>query len=68
MGVGERMKNYVCCFCGNRIEGTVTALVAIANWNTADDSEQQASQQLFCHLNCIRNVVYNPNHIYIEED
>lgn len=44
---------YQCVFCGEEIEKGehVTSLLVTENWG----EEKEADQQLFCHLDCLRN-------------
>ena len=61
------MNKYMCCFCGDSIEGKITALLAVTSRNDDDNEENQQSQQLFCHLNCLRQAIKNPAYLYVEE-
>lgn len=61
------MGNYICCFCNTIINGGVTTLMAVTNWQDENEDNQQ-SQQLFCHLKCFEKAVYKPNFLYIDED
>lgn len=62
------MEQYVCCFCGEPIERKVTALLAVTNWSESENGENEESQQLFCHLSCLKQAIQNPDHLYIEEE
>ena len=59
------MDIYLCCFCGEAIQDKVTALLAVTNWQK--DEYYQENQQLFCHKECLRKSLDNPDHLYIEE-
>lgn len=61
------MEKYVCCFCANPIKGKVTALLAVTNWNEGDNEDNQESQQLFCHFDCLKRAIENEENLYIEE-
>lgn len=62
------MEQYACCFCGNLIEGKVTALLAVTNWSEGENEDNQESQQLFCHFDCLKQAIKDPEHLYIEEE
>ncbi|MGI5900665.1 MAG: hypothetical protein ACOX8S_12265 [Christensenellales bacterium] len=47
---------YQCCFCENDITSNkldVTGIVIITNWDKGKDLQQE--QQLFCHIECLKN-------------
>ncbi len=49
-------QKYKCCFCGQHIESNdidITSLVVLSNWDKRQDLQQE--QQLFCHMECLRN-------------
>lgn len=64
------MKNleYACCFCGNKItsSGTdITGLIVIANWDKSVDKQQE--QQLFCHMQCLKERMDKSTPLYIAD-
>jgi len=61
------MNKYVCCFCDETINKKVTALLAVTNWSDLDDTDQE-SQQLFCHLQCLKKALKKQEYLYIEEN
>ncbi len=61
------MNKYQCIFCGKSIDKnkkTVTSLLITTNWQNENEEE---NQQVFCHLNCLKNNCYMPENIYIDE-
>lgn len=60
------MEKCECIFCGNTVEKSITALLAITEWEKPE--EEQQSQQFFCHLKCLRNAIKNPDHLYIGDE
>ncbi|MGE5417172.1 MAG: hypothetical protein ACM3UZ_10610 [Acidobacteriota bacterium] len=60
------MNNYVCCFCGEKIEsgiGGVTALMVITNWEKEPD--MQSNQALYCHLECLKQRLDSKTHFLV---
>lgn len=43
-----------CCFCGEKIEFNITALLLITNYDKGFDKQQE--QQFFCHINCLKKL------------
>jgi hypothetical protein len=68
-----REREYECCFCkkgigpidGHSHRMDPCALVIIGNW--ISPSEQQLSQQYFCHIECFKAQIGEKNPLYIEE-
>ncbi|MCT4686380.1 hypothetical protein [Vallitalea sp.] len=61
-------KKYQCCFCGKEIKSNhidITSLVVISNWDKTIDNQQE--QQLFCHMNCLKDKVNKEVPLYIAE-
>ena len=64
--------SYQCCFCGEGVafaQGTTSrldpcALVLIGNW--VAPASQQLSQQFFCHLECFKRQVTDPEYVDID--
>ena len=61
--------NYQCCFCGNAIKSNkklgVTGLVVVMNWDK--DREEQQEQQLFCHMDCLKNRMDSKVPLYLAD-
>ena len=60
------MDNYTCCLCGEAIESakeSVTSLLVTINWQKSED--EQESQQLFCHIECLKKAMKNSDYLYI---
>ena len=59
------MKNnrYQCCFCGNKIEFNITALLLITNYDKEPNEQQE--QQFFCHLNCFKKRIDRSTPLYL---
>ena len=66
-GSSENMERYCCCFCNETIEGCITTLLAVTNWQETDENKQQ-SQQLFCHLDCLGKALHGSSFLYIDEE
>lgn len=67
-GSDHMNNNYQCCFCGIKIETesvNVTGLIVVSNWEK-DRSEQQ-EQQLFCHMECLKEKVSSKVPLYIAD-
>ena len=59
---------YQCCFCKQKIESTevdITSLIIISNWDKSQDKQQE--QQLFCHMECLKNKLDNSISLYITD-
>lgn len=53
----EQIITYECCFCSNTINNQdITSLIATINWDKPES--KQHSQQLFCHLACLKDVIH----------
>lgn len=67
MDVSDFMNNnYQCCFCGNRIEtDDVTGLIDVSNWEK--DKNEQQEQQLFCHMECLKEKLSAKTPLYIAD-
>lgn len=69
MDGSDRMKNkYQCCFCSKEIvpnDIDVTSLVIVTNWD--EEIEKQQEQQLFCHMNCLKENVHKEVPLYIAD-
>jgi hypothetical protein len=49
-------KKYECCFCSTEVISSsidVTALIIITNFDKSE--KKQEVQQLFCHINCLKD-------------
>ena len=61
-------QKYQCCFCSENIESNkidITALIVVSNWNK--DQNLQQEQQLFCHMECLRNKLADNVPLYIAD-
>ena len=61
------MNNYQCVFCGkkiNRETENVTSMLITSNW---EDEENQEDQQVFCHLNCLKQRCAASKNIFLED-
>ena len=61
------MNAYQCIFCGkkiNREKDKVTSLLITANWENEDEQEDQ---QVFCHLNCLKERCSNRDNIFLDD-
>ena len=59
---------YQCCFCGKHINSEnedVTSLVVISNWNNSAKVQQE--QQLFCHMECLKENISNKVFLYLSD-
>lgn len=61
------MKNnkYQCCFCNETITSNnidVTSLIVVFNWDKSEQLQQE--QQLFCHVNCLKELLSNDVKLY----
>lgn len=59
---------YTCCFCGNKIPSSnkdVTGLIVIANWDKSADEQQE--QQLFCHMQCLKERMDKNTPLYVAD-
>lgn len=69
MDGSDKMNNkYVCCFCSKPIESNemdVTELVVVSNWDKTIDKQQE--QQLFCHMECLKEKVHSDTPLYIAD-
>ena len=62
------MEKFECSFCGNTVEAKnskVTSLLVTTNWDM--DEEEQQSQQLFCHLECLKKAMNDTSILYVED-
>ncbi len=60
------MDKFQCIFCGETIDNEkekVTSLLIITNWENEDE---QSDQQVFCHMNCLKERCNTPDNIYID--
>ena len=57
--------SYQCCFCGKTIVSDVTELVATSNWEK--NGEEQIEQQMFCHMDCLKEAVSDKFPLYIAD-
>ena len=67
MDGGEKMEKYTCCFCGESVESKISTLVVAVDWDNFDE-EEQMTQQLFCHTECLKKSLYKPEYLYIDEE
>ena len=60
------MNKYQCIFCGKLIKNSekVTSLLITTNWQ--NECEQE-NQQVFCHLECLKNKCHACENIYVDE-
>lgn len=60
------MNKYQCIFCGKSIKNCekVTSLLITTNWQ---NEHEQENQQVFCHLECLKNKCYTSENIYVDE-
>ena len=61
------MSEFQCIFCGKKINQNnekVTSILVTTNWEKEDEQEDQ---QLFCHLNCLKEKCFDAKNIFIEE-
>jgi len=69
MDGGENLNNtYQCCFCGKKIESgisSVTSIIIISDWDKDDDERHE--QQLFCHMECLKDKVSTSTPLYIAD-
>jgi len=59
---------YQCCFCENDIDSNkfdVTSLIIITNWEKEKSLQQE--QQLFCHIECLKNQLSKKVPLYITD-
>lgn len=59
---------FECCFCGRKIDSkkeNITSLLVTTNWE--QEEEMQQSQQIFCHLNCLKTAMNHPNILFVED-
>lgn len=66
----DKVKNqkYICCFCGEDItsnEIDITGIIVVSNWDKG--SERQQEQQLFCHINCLKERLSKNIPLYIAD-
>ncbi|MPN50668.1 hypothetical protein SDC9_198300 [bioreactor metagenome] len=58
---------FQCCICGETInlknEPNIS-LVAIKNWLSTQDKQKE--QQLFCHEDCFKKLLYDPKFYYLQ--
>ena len=62
------MNQYVCCLCGESMDDTketITSLLVTANWEKTED--EQESQQMFCHMGCLKKALHDEGYLYIGE-
>ena len=61
------MNKFQCVFCGKTIinKERITSLLITTNWG---NETKQENQQVFCHLECLKNKCNFPKNIYIDED
>lgn len=63
-----RNQKYRCCFCGETVisnEMDVTGLIVVSNWDKGVDRQQE--QQLFCHMNCLKERLEESVPLYIAD-
>ena len=61
------MEIFECIFCGKKINSDnekVSSILVTTNW----DTENEQSQQFFCHFDCFKEKCQNKNAIYIDEE
>jgi hypothetical protein len=61
-------QKYQCCFCGDSIipnQLAVTGLTITTNWEK--ESGLQQEQQLFCHLECLRENLSTNVPLYVAD-
>ena len=59
-------EKYVCCFCGKEIVPNsidITSLTVLSNWEKSYKLQQ--TQQLFCHIECLKNKMSKNIQLYI---
>lgn len=59
---------YQCCFCGNTIENDglgITGLIVVLNWDKGRTDQQE--QQLFCHMDCLKERMNPQIPLYIAD-
>jgi len=68
LGSDKMTSKYICCFCGDTIKSNeldITGLVIVSNWDKAPDRQQE--QQLFCHMNCLKESLDTKVPLYIAD-
>ena len=59
---------YQCCFCGNSMNfenESITSLIVTSNWNDSINSQQE--QQLFCHMECLKENISDKIFLYLSD-
>jgi hypothetical protein len=62
------MQKYQCCFCGDVIslnEVDVTSIIIVTNWDKNQDKQNE--QQLFCHIECLKNRLAKSINLYVDQ-
>ena len=57
--------SYQCCFCSRKIISDVTELIVVANRDKDKSSQQE--QQMFCHMECLREALSSKFPLYIAD-
>lgn len=64
-------QKYQCCFCGENIQSNqidvtgLTGLIVVSNWDKSQELQQE--QQLFCHMECLRDKLAKDVPLYIAD-
>ena len=64
--MGEQI--FQCCFCGGDVISggfDVTSIIVITNWDK--ESEFQQEQQLFCHMECLKERLSKDVSLYVAD-